>query len=131
MQKLGQTNNVIAMTSGSIGGNFPVWTRKGRNKQGGGWVDVSAYPAGTVLGAGTMCIYTKPGAEVKIVLATDTDNLSKVNGLLAEDIAIPDGIIQATATVCFEGRIYADRVTNGIPSSVEAQLPMIEFVREA
>lgn len=55
-----------------------------------------------------------------------------VNGLVFEDVCIPEGCILATCAVVRAGRIYADRVFGGgIPKSVEAQLPMIEFVRES
>lgn len=59
-------------------------------------------------------------------------NLKDVNGLTFEDVCIPEGCILATCAVVRAGRIYADRVAGGgIPQSVEAQLPMIEFVRES
>lgn len=64
--------------------------------------------------------------------ATASGNLSDVNGLVFEDVCIPEGCISATCAVVRAGRIYADRVAGGgIPKSVEAQLPMIEFVRES
>lgn len=64
--------------------------------------------------------------------ATASENLSGVNGLVFEDVCIPEGCISATCAVVRAGRIYADRVAGGgIPKSVEAQLPMIEFVRES
>lgn len=68
---------------------------------------------------------TKPGI-------TASGNLSDVNGLTFEDVCIPEGCTLATCAVVRAGRIYADRVAGGgIPKSVEAQLPMIEFVRES
>lgn len=58
--------------------------------------------------------------------------LTDVNGLVFEDVCIPEGCILATCAVVRAGRIYADRVFGGgIPKSVEARLPMIEFVRES
>lgn len=73
---------------------------------------------------GTMEL-TKQGAAA-------SGNLSDVNGLVFEDVCIPEGCISATCAVVRAGRIYADRVAGGgIPKSVEAQLPMIEFVRES
>lgn len=64
--------------------------------------------------------------------ATASENLSDVNGLVFEDVCIPEGCISATCAVVRAGRIYADRVAGGgIPKSVEAQLPMIELVRES
>lgn len=68
---------------------------------------------------------TKPGI-------TASGSLSDVNGLTFEDVCIPEGCTLATCAVVRAGRIYADRVAGGgIPKSVEAQLPMIEFVRES
>lgn len=67
--------------------------------------------------------------EAKGVTATGA--LVDVNGLIFEDVCIPDGCILATCAVAYAGRIYADRVDGGgIPASVEKQLPMIEFVHE-
>lgn len=64
--------------------------------------------------------------------ATASGSLSDVNGLVFEDVCIPEGCISATCAVVRAGRIYADRVAGGgIPKLVEAQLPMIEFVRES
>lgn len=61
----------------------------------------------------------------------DGSNLSDVNGLIFEDVYMPEGTIHATCAVVRAGRIYADRVLGGgLPSSIESQLPAIEFVRE-
>lgn len=61
----------------------------------------------------------------------DGSNLSDVNGLIFEDVYMPEGTIHATCAVVRNGRIYADRVLGGgLPSSIESQLPAIEFVRE-
>lgn len=60
------------------------------------------------------------------------DMTAKVNGLTFEDVCIPDGCTLATCAVVRAGRIYADRVVGAtIPSGIEANLPMIEFVRES
>lgn len=61
----------------------------------------------------------------------DGSKLSDVNGLIFEDVYMPEGTIHATCAVVRAGRIYADRVLGGgLPSSIESQLPAIEFVRE-
>lgn len=61
----------------------------------------------------------------------DGSNLTDVNGLIFEDVYMPEGTIHATCAVVRNGRIYADRVLGGgLPSSIESQLPAIEFVRE-
>jgi len=58
-------------------------------------------------------------------------DLSQVNGLIFEDVYMPEGTIHATCAVVRAGRIYADRVAGGgLPAEIEDQLPMIEFVRE-
>ena len=69
--------------------------------------------------------------EITAKGVTASGNLSDVNGLVFNDVCIPEGVTLATCAVVYAGRIYADRVFGGgIPSSVEAQLPMIEFVHE-
>ncbi len=61
----------------------------------------------------------------------DGSSLTDVNGLIFEDVYMPEGTIHATCAVVRNGRIYADRVLGGgLPSSIESQLPAIEFVRE-
>ena len=76
------------------------------------------------------------GAKASMEISTQgvakTGNVSDVNGLVFNDVCIPTGCTLATCAVVRAGRIYADRVANGgIPASVEAKLPMIEFVRES
>ena len=68
-----------------------------------------------------------------LVKGTDADgsDLTDVNGLTFEDVYMPSGTIHATCAVVRNGRIYADRVDGGgLPTSIESQLPGIEFVRE-
>ena len=61
----------------------------------------------------------------------DGSDLDDVNGLIFEDVYMPEGTIHATCAVVRNGRIYADRVLGGgLPASIESQLPAIEFVRE-
>lgn len=61
----------------------------------------------------------------------DGSSLEDVNGLIFEDVYMPEGTIHATCAVVRAGRIYADRVAGGgLPAEIEDQLPMIEFVRE-
>ena len=61
----------------------------------------------------------------------DGSDLTDVNGLIFEDVYMPEGTISASCAVVRNGRIYADRVAGGgLPASIESQLPMIEFVRE-
>jgi hypothetical protein len=76
------------------------------------------------------------GAKASMEISTQgvakMGNASDVNGLVFNDVCIPTGCTLATCSVVRAGRIYADRVANGgIPASVEAKLPMIEFVRES
>lgn len=120
------TFNTVAKSEITFGGDFPIWARVEDVFVGGGTVTGSA---GDVIKAGTMVIFNGAGKAVTIVKATDTTNLSKVNGIIWNDVCIPEGKLVATCAVVRKGRIYADRA--GIPASVEAQLPMIEFVREA
>lgn len=61
-----------------------------------------------------------------------TDITGTVNGLIFEDVCIPEGCTLATCAVVRNGRIYADRVVGAtILPAMESNLPMIEFVRES
>ena len=77
---------------------------------------------------------TGVGAEFEVLVEgvdPDGSDLTDVNGLIFEDVYMPEGTIHATCAVVRNGRIYADRVLGGgLPASIESQLPAIEFVRE-
>lgn len=136
----GTFNTLHFGNGGSFGGNFPVWARIEHRLAGGGYFDLTetnpltgeTFKAGDLIPAGTMVKYTKPGAKLTIV-ANDAVSVEGVNGFVDNDVLIPENCALATAAVVTAGRIYADRViakTVGLPTEVEANLPMIEFVRE-
>lgn len=131
MDRLGQTNNVMSTYSKTVGGDYPVWIERGDNLQGGALINAADFPDTGIIPEGTMVIFNGIGKAVTIVKSTDTDNLTKVNGLIAYNVVIPKDktLVDATCAITREGKIYADRA--GIPTSVEALLPKIEFVREA
>lgn len=116
----------------SIGGDYPVWARVREIYQGGGNIPLEGLNPGDVIHAGTPVIFNGPGQDVTIVEITDSANLAKVNGLIFNDVAIPNDCISATCAVVRNGRIYANRANGGegLPKSLMAQLPMIEFVYE-
>lgn len=92
-------------------------------------VGVKEEPVFDAGGTGVIAEFETP------VKGTDTgpqiSDLSQVNGLIFEDVYMPEGTIHATCAVVRAGRIYADRVAGGgLPAEIEDQLPMIEFVRE-
>lgn len=124
------TFNTISQASASFGGDFPVWSRRNKCYQGGGWIDTSDLNPGDVIHAGTPVIFQGPGQKVIIVKITDATNLPKVNGLIFDDVCVPSGVVEATCAVCYDGRIYANRANggDGLPKSLMAQLPAVEFV---
>lgn len=125
------TQNTIGSYSAKIGGNFVVWVRVDRVEHFGGNLDVTKYQPGDVIPAGSMAIFDQQANTVEIVKATDTAKLSKVNGLIYNDICIPSNPVLATGAIVTSGKIYADRAgVDGIPPSVEPNLPMISFIRE-
>lgn len=126
------TFNTISQAKASIGGDYPVWARVNKCYQGGGWIDKSKYNPGDVIHAGTPVIFQGAGKEVIVVDITDATNLPKVNGLIFNDVCIPTGVVEAACAVCYDGRIYANRANggNGLPLSLKAQLPAVEFVYE-
>lgn len=145
----GTFNTVSKGSLGSFGGHFPVWARIENRLAGGGYFDLTktnpltgaTFAAGDLIPAGTMVHYAGPGKELTIIPNSETDasvTAGDCNGLVDNDVLIPENAILATAAVVVKGRIYADRVINGtgvgktigLPTAVEAMLPMIEFVRE-
>lgn len=141
----GTFNTIHFGKSGEFGGNVPVWARIYRRLVSGGYFDLKktnpltgqTFKAGDLIPAGTMLKYSAPGGELTIV-PNDAEAVTGVNGLLDNDVLIPDNAVVATGAVVISGRIYADRVgcnlegaEVGLPAAVESLLPMIEFVREA
>ena len=116
----------------NIGGDYPVWSRVREVYQGGGNLPLSELNPGDIIHAGTPVIFNGPGKDVTIVEITDSANLAKVNGLIWNDVCIPNDCISATCAVVRNGRIYANRANGGegLPKSLMAQLPGIEFVYE-
>lgn len=130
--KSGTANTIAQGEIFSIGGDFPVWQRVREIYQGGGNIPLDGLEAGTVISAGTPVIFNGPGKDVTIVKVTDAANLAKVNGLIFNDVCIPTGCVSASCAVVRNGRIYANRANGGegLPKSLEKQLPGIEFVYE-
>lgn len=130
--KSGTFNTIAQGEVFSIGGDYPVWTRKNKLYQGGGNIPLAELEPGTVIHAGTPVIFNGAGKDVTIVKITDAANLAKVNGLISDDVAIPAGCVSASCGVCYDGRIYANRANggDGLPKSLMAQLPAVEFVYE-
>lgn len=128
----GTFNTIAQGPVASIGGDYPVWARVREIYQGGGNIPLDGLKAGDVIHAGTPVIFNGPGKDVTIVKITDAANLAKVNGLVFNDVCIPEGCISATCAVVRNGRIYANRANGGkgLPKSLEKQLPAIEFVYE-
>ena len=126
------TQNTIGSYSAEIGGNFVVWVRVERVEHFGGNLDVSPYKPGDVIPAGSMAIFDQQANTIEIVKAdAAADKLKKVNGLIFNDICIPSNPVLATGAIVTSGKIYADRAgEDGIPPSVEPNLPMISFIRE-
>lgn len=130
--KSGTFNTIAQGEIFSIGGDFVVWSRLGKLFQGGGNIPLEGLEPGTVIHEGTPVIFNGPGKDVEIVKITDAAKLKQVNGLIAYDVAIPAGCISATCAVAYDGRIYANRANggDGLPRSLMAQLPAVEFVYE-
>ena len=126
------TFNTIGGNTVEIGGNHVVWVRVYRVEHFGGNIDLTGYKAGDVIPAGSMAIFDQNAGTIEIVKATAAaDKLGKVNGLIYNDICIPTNPILATGAIVTSGKIYADRAgVDGIPPSVEENLPMISFMRD-
>ncbi len=125
------TDDTAAKVAAKIAaGTYTGWTAKAEG-------DVVTFTA-SVKEAKEDHVFTAAATGVKaafevLVKGVDPDgsSLDDVNGLIFEDVYMPEGTIHATCAVVRNGRIYADRVLGGgLPSSIESQLPAIEFVRE-
>lgn len=121
------TFNTISNANSAIGGGVHVWARVDKVIHFGRTIDVGDYSAGDVIPAGTMVHFDNQSDEAKVVLPTDADSLKDVNGLILNDVCIPEGCVFASCAIVTSGKIWAD-ATN-VPESVEAQLPNIEFIR--
>lgn len=128
------TFNTISQTETTIGGGVTVWSRVTKKYQGGGYIDTSTLNPGDIIPAGTPVIFNGPGAQVTLVTGTAATqaNMAKVNGLTENDVCIPTGVAEASCAVVYDGRIYANRANggNGLPASLKAQLPAVEFIYE-
>lgn len=132
MPKVNGTFNTIGSYRAEFGGDFVVWVRVERVEHFGGNLDVSSYQPGDVIPAGSMAIFDQQANTIEIVKAdAAADKLAKVNGLIYNDICIPSNPVLASGAIVTSGKIYADRAgVDGIPPSVESNLPMISFMRE-
>lgn len=119
--------NTYGRTSKTYGGSLPIFLKVDATYPGGGTVDISAAAAGVVYKSGSMCYLDKQGGTLVIVASTDTENLTKVNGLLLNDIVKEDGGTAATGAVVTAGSVYADRID--VPDSVQALLKTIHFIK--
>lgn len=126
--------NTFGTTSAQYGGGKNIWHEVKACYPVGGVVDLTAFSAGDVIPAGSMVALDQATHTAKIVLASDSANLAKVNGLLYNDIVVDAAAKSttgaATATVVYAGEIYADRCAEVIPDTVFAKLPQIVAIRE-
>lgn len=129
------TVNTIGKRKFELGGGQVVWAEVRRVIQFGRKVDVSKYKAGDVIPAGSMVVWDNAtdtctivkAAELKSPEGSGTVEASTVNGLTYEDVVIPEGAVDATVAIVISGKIWAD--ATDVPTAVEKNLPMIEFVR--
>lgn len=128
------TFNTIAQNKAVIGSGVAVWSRVNKKYQGGGSIDTTNLNPGDVIPAGTPVIFEGSDKPVTIVTgaAATVANMAKVNGLTENDVCIPTGVVEAACAVVYDGKIYANRANggNGLPASLKAQLPAVEFIYE-
>lgn len=129
------TVNTIGKRKFELGGGQVVWAEVRRVIQFGRKIDVSKYNAGDVIPAGSMVVWNNTSDTCTIVKASElkapegsgTVEASTINGLTFEDVVIPEGAVDATCAIVTSGKIWAD--ATDVPTVVEKNLPMIEFVR--
>jgi hypothetical protein len=125
------TDNTAAKVAAKIAaGSYTGWTAKAKGDVVTFTASANEAKEAPVFAAAA----TGVEAEFEVLVEgvdPDGSDLTDVNGLIFEDVYMPEGTIHATCAVVRNGRIYADRVLGGgLPSSIESQLPAIEFVRE-
>ena len=128
--------NTFGQTSKTYSGGKAIWHEiKGAYPVGGTIANLSAFGAGAVIPAGSMCAFDQANHTITIVKASDSANLENVNGLLQNDIYVDEAVKgangNATGNVVFAGEIYIDRLEEEVPASVLAKLPMIVAIKEA
>ena len=123
-------NTAEAVAKKIAAGSYSGWTAEQQGstviftKSDDGECSAPEFDAGTTGVSASFEVITKG--------VTAEGNLEGVNGLVLNDVCIPEGCVSATVAVCYSGVIYADRVAGGgIPEDAEAKLPMIEFVHES
>jgi hypothetical protein len=122
------TFNTIANTSVTVGGGKQVWARVEKVIHFGRLIDLTGRKAGDVIPAGSMVHFDNESDKAEVIKATDTEKLTTVNGLILNDVCIPEGAVFASCAIVTSGKIWAD--ATDVPKTVEAQLPNIEFIRE-
>lgn len=127
--------NTFGTTSDSKSSGKYIWHEVKAVYPVGGTIALTSYNVGDVIPAGSMVALDMANNTAKIVKATDSADLTKVNGLLKEDIVIDAAAKSttgaATATVVHSGEVYASRLAEEIPASVLAQLKNIIAIYEA
>ena len=128
--------NTFGQTSKAYSGGKNIWHEiKSAYPVGGTIANLSAFAAGTVIPAGSMCALDQVTHKITIVKASDSDLLASVNGLLQNDIYVDEAVKgangNATGNVVFAGEVYIDRLAEEVPASVLAKLPMIVAIQEA
>ncbi len=129
------TVNTVSSNSYEIGGGKVVWAEVSKLIQFGRKVDVSKYKAGDVIPAGSMVVWDNTSDVCQIVKVEEleapdgsgTVKVSAINGLTYEDVCIPEGCVFASVAIVTSGKLWAD--ATDVPTSVEPNLPMVEFIR--
>ncbi len=112
--------NTFGQISKTSRAPFQVWAEVSGVKSGGGTLDISSYPTGTVVRAGTPVALDKSGGTLvpvlfyetaKAVLATDTEVLLVGSGVLSATGNI--GVVPETFGGDTQGAAYTAGVDNG------------------
>jgi len=137
--------NSFGSTTKTYGAGKNIWHEiKGAYPVGGTISNLSDFAVGSVIPAGSMCVYDEVAATIKIAKATDIKTTTNtggpvepktVKGLLRDDIYVDEAVKSttgaATGSVVFAGEIYSSRCAEAIPDEVFAVLPMIVAIKEA
>ena len=129
--------NSFGQTETTYGGGKNIWHEIKGQFPIGGTIDPSSYSEGDVIPAGSMCYLDESAHTITVVKKADTTNLTKVNGLLMNDVVVDANAKgtngNLTGSVVFAGEIYIDRVpaTDKDEATIKSNLPMIQMIHEA
>lgn len=124
----GTDNTMTQRSSEILGGNVECWIDVDKIIHIGRKINLEGLQPGTVIPAGSMVHFDNESDYAEIIKGdASAAKLKTVNGMTRHDIKVVEGTFYASTAIVTSGKCWGD--ATDVPTSVEAQLPNIEFVR--